>query len=100
MRIREFLIDSSSTGRFIIKSQRTGRTYFVEAVGEPRVEWGSLDQASGKLTTKKGWKKYKGSIEADESMITKENGFNKIHQLRRWLSVTYTLPPPTKYPTI
>lgn len=31
---------------------------------------------------KKGWKKNKGSIEKEESMITTENGFEKIHELK------------------
>ena len=34
------------------------------------------------LNNKKGWKKYKGSIEENESLITKENGFKNIHELK------------------
>lgn len=36
--------------------------------------------------TKKGWKKNAGSIDAKESMITKENGFTKIHDLNPGIS--------------
>lgn len=77
----EFLKDSSHTGRFIVKSLRTGKTYYVEPIGDPHTEWGSLDPATGKQMVKKGWCKYKGSIEKDESLITLENGFDKIHDL-------------------
>lgn len=77
-----FLVNSENTGRFIVSSVRTGKQYFVEAIGDPHVEWGSLDQSSGKMMVKKGWKKNKGSIEKEESMITAENGFEKIHELK------------------
>lgn len=77
----EFLINSSETGRFIVKSIRTGKTYFVEPIGDPHLEWGSLDPASGTMNNKKGWKKYRGSIDPQQSLITKENGFDKIHNL-------------------
>lgn len=76
-----FLINSSDTGRFIVKSLKTGKEYFIEPIGDPHVEWGSLDPASKTMSTKKGWKKYKGSIEKNESLITKENGFNDIYEL-------------------
>lgn len=80
--IREkFLINSSETGRFIVKSIRTGKTYYVEPIGDPHLEWGSLDQSTGKLTVKKGWKKFRGSIDESQSLITKENGFDTIHTL-------------------
>lgn len=80
--IREkFLINSSETGRFIVKSIRTGKTYYVEPIGDPHLEWGSLDQSTGKLTVKKGWKKFRGSIDESQSLITKENGFDNIHSL-------------------
>lgn len=35
---------------------------------------------------KKGWKKNQGSIDKDVSMITKENGFSKIHNLEPGIS--------------
>jgi len=96
----KFLIDSESTGRFIVKSKRTGKKYFVEAIGDPHVEWGSLDQSSGKLMVKKGWKKNKGSIDKDESMITPDNGFEKIHELQPGTSpLIYIDALDSKYPT-
>lgn len=78
----EFLKDSSQTGRFIVKSSRTGRTYYIEPQGDPHLEWGSLDQSSGKMNVKKGWKKFKGSVEESETLITKENGFENIVTLK------------------
>ena len=83
MSLREkFTTDVEDSGRFIVTSKRTGKTYFIEPIGDPHVEWGSVDPASKKMMVKKGWKKNKGSIEHDESLITKENGFDKIHSLK------------------
>jgi hypothetical protein len=78
----KFLINSEDTGRFIVTSIRTGKKYFVEAIGDPHIEWGSVDQSTGKFNVKKGWKKNKGSIEKEESLINAENGFEKIHNLK------------------
>jgi hypothetical protein len=77
-----FTVNSSQTGRFIVKSMRTGKEYFVEAIGDPHLDWGSLDQATGKLSVKKGWKKFQGSIDESESQVTKENGFSEVHELQ------------------
>ena len=79
---QKFLINSEDTGRFLVKSLKSGKTYFVEAIGDPHLEWGSLDPATKDLNNKKGWKKYKGSIEEKETLITKENGFDKIYELK------------------
>ena len=79
---QDFLINSDDTGRFIVKSLKSGKTYFVEPIGDPHLEWGSLDPATKDLNNKKGWKKYKGSIEENETLITKENGFDKIYELK------------------
>lgn len=77
---RNFLTDTDDTGRFVIKSQRTGRTYFVEPIGADRpADWGSINPATGDMMVKKGWGKNRGSIDKDESLITKENGFDEIH---------------------
>ena len=80
---KEFLVKSEDTGRFIVESKRTGRTYFIEPQGDPHIEWGSVDQSSGKMNVKKGWKKNKGSTEYEDSLITKENGFKNIITLKR-----------------
>ena len=78
---KKFLFNRDETGRFIVKSIKTGKSYFVEAIdGEERTSWGDVDPATKKMTGSYG-DKYKGSIGKDESMITKENGFDKIHTL-------------------
>lgn len=78
---KRFLFNRDETGRFIVKSIKTGKSYFVEAIdGEERTSWGDVDPATKKMTGNYG-DKYKGSIRKDESMITKENGFDKIHTL-------------------
>ena len=76
-----FLTNTDETGRFIVKSLKTGKTYFVEAIdANNRSIWGDFDPATKKFQGNYG-SKYKGCIKADESMITKENGFSKIHTL-------------------
>lgn len=73
-------------GRFVIKSQKTGKTYLVEAIGDPHTEWGSIDQATGKLMNKKSWKKHRGSIDEHQSVIKSENGFTNIGYLEPGMS--------------
>lgn len=71
---------ASETGRFTVISNRTGKTYIVEPIGNDRpADWGSINPATGDFMVKKGWGKYTGAIEESESIITKENGFNDIH---------------------
>lgn len=100
---KRFLADRDDTGRFLVKSRRTGKTYYVEAIGDAHVDWGSIDPATGKLMVKKGWKKNKGSIEKHESLITTEQGFteDKIHNLEPGISPhAYIDMLDAKYPTI
>lgn len=79
---KKFLTERDKTGRFIVKSLRTGRTYYVESIdSNVRTNWGDLDPVTKKMTGNYG-NKYKGSIKPEESMITKENGFTKIHILK------------------
>ena len=78
---KRFLFNRDETGRFIVKSTKTGKSYFVEVIdGDERTNWGDVDPATKKITGSYG-DKYKGSIRKEESMITKENGFDKIHTL-------------------
>ena len=83
---KDFLINSEDTGRFLVTSKRTGRTYFIEPQGDPHVEWGSVDQSTGKMNVKKGWKKNKGSTEKENTLITTENGFENIITLKPGMS--------------
>jgi hypothetical protein len=80
--LKKFMTHTDDTGRFIVASPRTGRRYFVEPIGDPHIEWGSIDPANsgqgGKLMHKKGDGKYRGSIDEKDSLITEANGFQKI----------------------
>lgn len=85
--IKRFLTNTDETGRFIVVSQRTGRKYFIEPILTDRpMEFGSIDPATGKLMHKKGDGKYTGAVKPKESLITKENGFEKIHLLDKGTS--------------
>lgn len=83
--VTKFLTHTDDTGRFITTSLRTGKRYFVEPIGDPHIEWGSVDPADsghrGKLMHKKGDGKYRGSIDEKDSLITEENGFINIKVL-------------------
>lgn len=76
--IKNFLVDSDKTGRFIVTSLKTGRKYYVEPIDNGlRTEWGDLNPATKKLEGDYG-DKYKGSVKESESLITEENGFENI----------------------
>lgn len=79
----KFLTNTDETGRFIVTSQRTGKTYYVEPIEATRVDtnWGSIDPATGNLMNKKGHDKYRGAIKPNDSLITEENGFKNITML-------------------
>lgn len=79
--IEKFLINRDETGRFIVRSNKTGKIYFVETLDEgERTSWGDYNPTTKNFETS-NYGKYKGSIKSEESMITKENGFDKIHVL-------------------
>lgn len=78
---KRFLVNTENTGRFIVISKRTGRKYYVEAIGDPHIQWGSVDVSTGNMNTKKGWKRFRGSIDKEDSLINNEN-FNKVHNLK------------------
>ena len=76
---KNFLVNRDETGREIITYVQTGKQYFVEFI-EPRnfrSSWGDIDPATKTVTGSYGGK-FKGSIKSEESVITKENGFNEI----------------------
>ena len=76
-----FLTNTDETGRFIVKSAKTGKTYFVEPIDDgERTSWGDYNPATKGFETS-NYGKYKGSVKPNESMITEENGFDKIHHL-------------------
>lgn len=76
--IKNFLVDSDKTGRFIVTSLTTGRKYYVEPLDNgTRTEWGDLNPATKKIEGEYG-AKHKGAIKESESLITEENGFENI----------------------
>ena len=78
---QKFLMNRDETGRFIVKSQKTGKTYFVEPIdGDERTFWGDYNPATKEFETS-NYGKYKGSVKPSESLVTEENGFEKIHIL-------------------
>jgi hypothetical protein len=79
---KRFLVDSEHTGRFVVTSLVTGKKYFVECIENSSrpASWGDINPSTKKLEGDYG-NKYRGGIKADESMISKENGFDKIHDI-------------------
>ena len=88
--VAKFLTNTDDTGRFIVTSQRTGRSYFVEPIdGRSKTdwtEWGSIDPASGKMMNKPGFRKYAGAIDEKDSLISEQNGFKNIKMLEPGMS--------------
>jgi hypothetical protein len=81
MNSNRFLKDSDKTGRFIVKSKVTGKKYFVEVIGNTHsADWGDLDPATKKMTGSYG-ERYEGCVSEKDSLITEENGFEKITTL-------------------
>jgi hypothetical protein len=101
---KKFLTNTDQTGRFLVKSFRTGKTYAVEPIGDPHREWGSIDPAAGakgKLMHKKGDGKYRGSIDEQDSMITEANGCTNIQMLSPGTSPHAVIDRlDAKYPTV
>lgn len=77
---KEFLTNRDETGRECVFYPETGKKYFVEYIKPKgfRTDWGSYNPSTGKIENKKGTGKFNGGIEEEESMITKENGFDDI----------------------
>lgn len=78
---KDFLTNRDETGREIVTFLETGKQYYVEYI-KPRghkTTWGDVDPATKKLTGTYG-AKHNGAITAEESLITKENGFDNISE--------------------
>ena len=71
--------DFFGPGKFTVFSIRTGKRYFVEPIeNEHTPVWGDVNPATGKIEGSYG-SKNRGGVKEKESLITKENGFSKIH---------------------
>jgi len=72
----------SDTGRYYVKAG--DRTFVVEPIdntlGKGRKKWGDIDPASGEVQGSYGNKSI-GAIHEDDSIITKENGFDEIYEI-------------------
>lgn len=76
---KDFLVNRDETGKEIVFYPETGKKYYVEYI-EPRgwkTSWGDVNPATKTIEGSYG-DKHKGSIKANESVITKENGFDNI----------------------
>ena len=83
---KRFLTNTDETGRFIVKSLVTGKTYYIEPIGNSHpADWGDIDPATKKVTGDYG-EKYSGCISEKESLITSENGFKVIEVLEAGIS--------------
>ena len=76
MKPAEFLTNRDVTGREIIFYPETGKSYSVEYLGG-RSDWGDIDPATKKVQGSYG-SKSRGGIKEEDSMITKDNGFEEI----------------------
>ncbi len=75
----EFLTHRDETGREVHTFMETGKSFYVEYI-EPRgyrTDWGSYNPSTGKIENKKGAGKFTGGIQAEDSLITVENGFSE-----------------------
>lgn len=88
--IKDFLVNSDDTGRFIVTSLKTGRKYYVEPIDNGnRTKWGDLNPSTGHLEGDYG-SKHKGAVKESESLITEENGFDNIVTLPPgWSPIEY-----------
>ncbi|NUY82666.1 hypothetical protein HUK80_17305 [Flavobacterium sp. MAH-1] len=76
--LRRFLTNTDETGRFLMKSRKTGIVYFVEPIYNGKTPvWGDLNPATKQLEGNYG-SKYTGAVTKKESIITEENGFENI----------------------
>lgn len=79
---KKFFFKTEDSGRFVVKSLNTGKTYYVETFDEGEItKWGDLNPSTNKVEGDYG-SKHKGAIKRSESLITEENGFTNIRELQ------------------
>jgi len=69
---------SVENGRFYYTG-KNGKVWCIEPIGDPHTSWGDVDPATKTLHKDNYGKKYKGSIDEEESIITKENEYENIY---------------------
>ena len=70
----------SNTGRYRVIDLKTGKYVIVEPVDDKKHRsrsWGDIDPATKTVSGNYG-NKYNGAVEEKDSIIRKENGYNKI----------------------
>lgn len=78
---KRFLTNTDETGRFIVKSLTTGKTYYVEPIGNGHpADWGDINPATKKIEGDYG-QKYTGCVSEKDSLITEENGGRATHEI-------------------
>ena len=76
----------SDSGRYYVIDQKTGRKFCVEPLLEgEKTDWGDLNPATKKVEGHYG-EKYIGAIEKKDTIITEENGFKNIIELKPGVS--------------
>ena len=85
---KRFLTNTDASGRYIIESRVTSVIYYVEPIDnhpEKAAIWGDWTPDLKNYTGSYGRKNI-GSVTDEYSMVTKENGFEKIHNLEPGVS--------------
>jgi hypothetical protein len=96
-----FLTGTDASGRFVVYSSRTGKQYAVEPIWAKTADWGSIDPASKRLTSKKGFKKHLGAVREEDSLVHVGKYFSKVHDLPAGTSPLLAIQAiDAKYPTL
>ena len=76
----------SDTGRYYVIDLKTGKKVCVEPLLEGEIsDWGDLNPATKKVEGHYG-EKYIGDIRRKDTIITEENGFKNIVELKPGIS--------------
>ena len=76
-----FLENTDDSGRFLVYSSRTGKTYAVEPIWRKTADWGSIDPATKQLPHKKGFMKHRGAVREENSLMHEGQGFINVEML-------------------
>lgn len=71
------IMSNDNSGRYYVIDEESGRKFLVEPIGNPHIKWGDINPATKKVEGDYG-SKFRGSIDAADSVITEENGFKNI----------------------
>lgn len=79
----KFFQGRDDSGRYVVVSYRTGVRYAVEPIdGTARRQlWGDVNPATGEVEGSYG-AKHRGTVHPSESLVTEENGFRNVVELK------------------